>query len=132
MLRKKVSAYSSPSSETLPMDISDDRTNQKVYSGTDIDGKGRPRRRVEEWDRHLRERWNLENLNYGYKSGRATVLKVIEPVNGLLQKVADYRTYCLVKQPARYIEDIGHEFHLMAKRTPVKMKNRAFYGEDPM
>lgn len=59
------------------------------------------------------------------------MLKAIEPVNDLFQKVVDYCTYHPMKQLARYEDDVGHELQRMAKKTAVWMQDRTFSGIVP-
>lgn len=73
-------------------------------------------------------RRNLETSEQDYKSGQATVLKVIEPVEGVICATTNYRTNRIVKQPARYDDYVVHKLHRMAQKTAVKMKDGTFSG----
>lgn len=60
------------------------------------------------------------------------MLKVIELVNYLFRKAADYRPYRLIKQSARYGYGLAHELYRMAKRIVVQIKNRMISRKNPM
>lgn len=60
------------------------------------------------------------------------MLKVIETVNDLFQKLVEYHTYRLIKKLARYNDNVAHELHRMAKKTVIQMKNGTFSGQDLM
>lgn len=58
--------------------------------------------------------------------------KVIKPVEDVVRKAADYHTYRLIKQLARYDDNVEHELHWMARKTAVQMKNGTISGKDHM
>lgn len=60
------------------------------------------------------------------------MLKLIEPVSDLFKIAVDYSTYPLIKQSARYDDDVAHERHRIGNRIAIQMEVRKFSGRDPM
>lgn len=59
------------------------------------------------------------------------MLKVIKPVDNLFWKAVDYPTYHIIKQSARYDDDVANELHCTAKNMAIQKKDRTFSGKLP-
>lgn len=57
---KTESVRSSSQSKSKQPDISDDRSNQRAYLGTDSHEEKHPRRRMENQDRHAKEKTKIK------------------------------------------------------------------------